>query len=136
MQVAKIGLLGKMLLVLKLTEPTDYAFDKMLSTAYLSNSDIFVEQLDLSGKSLSLRGSGKVRLGLGTLDLAFNAAGERLANKNSGVIKSLADGFAPAVMRIKVTGNIKDPQIEETTLPVIQDALSILGTRPRDKRRE
>jgi hypothetical protein len=128
MQVAKLGLLGKMLLVLKLTEPTDYAFDSFAATAYLNRNDVIFDRLQFTGKSLAFSGSGKVNLDPGTVNLVFTAAGPRLLS-NSSILKSLAEGFAPAVIRVNITGPLSDPRIEQTTLPVIHDTLEILGTR-------
>jgi hypothetical protein len=44
-------------------------------------------------------------------------------------LESLTDSLRGAVVRVDVSGNISDPQIKTTPLPVIQDTLGILGTK-------
>jgi hypothetical protein len=130
MQVAKISLLGKLLLVLKLTEPTDYAFDHLDARGYINRSDILIDELDLFGKSLALRGAGKLCVSEpATVDLSFYAAGPRIIAAKPSLIRSILDGFTPAVARINVSGKLTDPRIDTTTLPVIKDTLGIIGTR-------
>jgi hypothetical protein len=128
MQAAKTSFLGKLLMVLRLTEPRDYAFDNMIVTGYLHNNELLVEQMDLGGDAFGLRGDGTVDIDKNTINLHFIAAGPRLTREPS-MLGSLAEGLSPAMARVTVTGDFTDPQIEQTTLPVLKDTLEIFGTK-------
>jgi hypothetical protein len=132
MQAAKTSFLGKLLMVLKLTEPKDYAFDSITLTAYLHNNELLVERMDIGGNAFALRGQGKVDLAKNAVDLEFIAAGPRL-NKEPSMLKSLAEGLSPAMIRVTVTGDFKNPKIEQSTLPVIKDTLEVLGVQAEKK---
>ena len=57
MQIGKISPLAKLLLVLQLTEPKDFAFEQMLVDSYIQDGKLFLEQFDLSGKAVAFNGS-------------------------------------------------------------------------------
>ena len=126
MHVEKVSFLGKVLLVMKFTEPTDYAFDAMSAAAYLSGDELLIDRLDLRGRSLTMRGEGTINLKPASVDLAFTAAGPRSQIQPS-MLESLAEGMMPAIVRVTVKGPLEDPVIEKTALPVITDTLGILG---------
>ena len=127
MQVGKLSPLAKMLSVLKLTEPEDFAFERMLINSYINRNRLFFKQFDLSGESVAFNGSGWMDLQSQNVDLILTARGRRLATAEPSVFQSLTDALGTGVVRMEVTGNVYDPQVETTTLPVIKDALEILG---------
>jgi hypothetical protein len=127
MQVGKLSPLAKVLSVLKLTEPKDFAFERMLINSYINRNRLFFKQLDLSGKSVAFNGSGWMDLQSQNVDLILTARGQRLATAEPSVFQSLTDALGTGVVRMEVTGNVYDPQVETTTLPVIKDTLGILG---------
>jgi hypothetical protein len=129
MQVGKLSPLAKLLSVLKLTEPKDFAFEQMLVDSYIKHNRLFIEQFDLSGKSVAFNGSGWIDLQSRNADLVLFARGRRLATAEPSILQSLTEGLGRAVVRMEVTGNVYDPEITTTTLPVIKEAAGILGTR-------
>ncbi len=127
-QVGKLSPLAK-LLQLKLTESEHFAFDRMLVDSYIKNDRLFFRQVDLSGKDAAFTGSGWMDLQSRNVDLILFARGHhRLAAAEPSVLQSLTEGLGGAVVRMEVTGNVYDPQVETKTLPVIKDSLQILGT--------
>jgi len=130
MQVGKVSPLGKLLCVLKLTEPTDFAFEQMLVDSYIKRDSLFIERFDLSGESVAFKGSGKMDLRGHNVDLTLTARGRRLATAEPSIWQSLTENLGQAVVRMEVTGDIYEPQIKTTALPVIKDSLGILGTAP------
>ena len=130
MQVGKVSPLAKLLQVLKLTEPTDYAFEQMLVDSYIKGETLLFEQFDLSGESLAFNGSGTMDLRSQDIDLTLTARGLRLPNAEPGILQSLTEGLGQAVVRMDVTGNVYDPQVTTRTLPIIEDTLEIIGTKP------
>jgi len=129
MQVGKLSPLAKLLHVLKLTEPKDFAFDQMLVDSYIQRDKLFVEKFDLSGQALAFNGSGWMDLQDRNINLTLTARGRRLATAEPSVLQSLTEGLGQAVVRMDVTGNLYDPQITTTALPVIKGTLEILGTK-------
>lgn len=129
MQVGKLSPLAKLLQVLKLTEPKDFAFDQMLVDSYIKRDKLFFEKFDLSGQAVAFNGSGWMDLQNQNIDLTLTARGQRLATAEPSVLQSLTEGLGQAVVRMEVTGTLYEPQVTTTTLPVIKQTLEILGTR-------
>ncbi|MBN2018953.1 MAG: hypothetical protein JW749_01870 [Sedimentisphaerales bacterium] len=131
MEVGKLSPLAKLLAVLNLTEPGDYAFDRMTVDAYIQDNRMFLRKLDLAGKSLAFNGSGWLDLRSEEINLTLTARGRRLSTASPSIWQSLTEGLGRAVMRVEVKGNIHDPQVFTKPLPVIKETLEILGT-PKD----
>ncbi len=129
MQVGRLSILAKMLSVLKLTAPADFAFESMFIDSYISRNQLLLEQIDIQGKAFCLRGSGRMDLLSKHIDLNFTASGPRIASEPS-LLASLAEGLAPAAVEMKVTGHFEEPEIKTTTLPFIKHTLEILGSKP------
>jgi len=130
MQVGRLSPLAKLLQVLKLTEPKDFAFDQMLVDSYIKRDRLFFENFDLSGEALAFKGSGGMSLQNQNIDLTLTARGKRLATDEPSMWQSLTEDLGLAVVRMDVSGNYYDPQVITTTLPVIEGTLGILGTKP------
>jgi len=130
MQAGELSPVAKLLQVLKLTEPRDFAFDQMLVDSYIKHNGLFVRKLDLSGESLALNGSGSMDLQTRNVDLILTARGQRLGTADPSILQSLTEGLGQAVVRVEVTGDFYDPQVTTRTLPLIKDSLQILGTLP------
>jgi len=127
-QVGKVSPLAKVLSVLRLTEPTDYTFEKMLIDSYLRRNKLLIEKFDMSGRNIAFAGSGTMDLRSGTVDLSLTARGKRIAAAEPTVLQSLTEGLGGAVVRMEVTGKADDPQVSTKALPVIEDSLKIIGT--------
>ncbi len=132
MEVGKMSPLANLLTVLKLTEPSDYAFDQMTVDAYIQDNRMFFRQFDLSGKSLAFYGSGWLDLKTDDINLTLTARGRRLATASPSILQSLTEGLGRAVMRVEVKGQANDPQVTTKPLPVIRETLEILGTPRQD----
>jgi hypothetical protein len=129
MQFGKLSPLGKLLQVLKLTESKDFAFDQMFVDSYIRRNDLLVKKLDLSGQAVAFYGSGLMDLKTRNVDLVLTARGRRLATDDPSVWQSLTEGLGRAVIKMKVTGDIYDPDVKTETLPVIGETLRILGKK-------
>ncbi|MHC4911977.1 MAG: hypothetical protein ACYTE5_03115 [Planctomycetota bacterium] len=134
MKVGKLSPLAKLLFVLKLTGPTDFAFEKMLVDAYINHNKVFIESFDLSGDAIAFCGSGSLDMKSWDIDLTLTARGKRLATAEPSVLQSLPDALGGGVVRMEVTGNVYDPQVRTRTLPVIADSLNIFGSKPAEKK--
>jgi len=128
MQVGQLSPLGKLLYVLKLTEPKDFAFSQMLVDSYIKQDHLFFRKLDLSGRALAFYGSGQMNLRDSSIDLTLIARGARLATADPSVLQSLTEGLGQAVVQLQVTGDFYDPQVTTRPFPVIKKSLEILGT--------
>ncbi len=130
MRVGKMSPLAKLLQVLNLTEPSDYAFDQMFVDSYIKGDNMFVKKLDLSGRGIAFYGSGWMDLVSRNINLILTARGRRLATDDPSILQSLTEGLGQAVVRMEVTGNFDDPDVKTKALPVIEGTLQILVTRP------
>lgn len=129
MQVGKLSPLAKLLYVLKLTEPKDFAFEQMVVDSYIKGDKLLFEKFDLSGQAIAFSGAGQMDLASDNVDLVLTARGKRLAAAEPSLVQSLAEGLGRAAVRLEVTGNVHDPQVMTRALPVIEDSLKILGTK-------
>ncbi len=127
MRVGKVSPLANLLAVLSLTEPTDYAFERMLVESYFRHNKLLISKFDLSGKNLAFTGGGTMNLRDGDVDLTLLARGHRVAAAEPSLFQSLTEGLGGAVVRMEVTGKADNPNVETKTLPVIEDSLKILG---------
>ena len=130
MQVGRLSSMAKLLIALKLTESSDYAFDRMFIDSYIKHNRLLFERFDLSGRAIAFNGSGWLDLQTRDLNLVLTARGKRLATEEPGVLQSLTEGLGHGVVRMIVTGKLSDPQVVTTALPVIREAMGILGTKP------
>ncbi len=130
MQIGRLSPLAKLLTVLKLTEPADFAFEQMLVDSYVQHDRLLVDKFDLSGPRVAFNGSGQMDLKGENIDLTLTARGKRLAADEPSLLGSLTEGLGHAVVRVDVTGSIREPEVRTTALPVIKETLMILGTRP------
>jgi hypothetical protein len=128
MEVGKMSPLANLLMVLNLTEPSDYAFEQMTVDSYIQDNKMFIRQLDLSGKSVAFYGLGWLDLKTDDIKMTLTARGRRLAPASPSIWQSLTEGLSRAVVRVEVKGKISEPQITTTPLPVIKETLEILGT--------
>ena len=129
MEVGRLSPLGKLVQVLKLSEPKDFAFDQMFLDSYIRRNDLIVKKLDLSGKSVAFYGSGRMDLKTKDVDLDLTARGRRLATDDPSVLQSLTEGLGRAVIKMEVSGDLYDPDVKTTTLPVIGETLRMLGSK-------
>jgi hypothetical protein len=128
MKVGKVSPLANILAVLRLTEPSDYAFDRMLIESYLRRNKLLVSRFDMSGKNLAFTGGGTIDLLEENVDLTLTARGKRVGAAQPSLLQSLTEGLGGAMVRMEVTGKAGDPKVETKALPVIEDSLKILGT--------
>jgi len=127
MRVGKLSPLAKLLYVLRLTEPKDFAFERMAVDSYIKGDRLFFETFDLSGEAVAFYGSGSMHLPSDNVDLTLTARGQRLAATEPSLLQSLTEGLGLGVVRLEVTGNAYDPQVQTKALPLIGDTLEILG---------
>jgi hypothetical protein len=127
MQVGKVSPLAKLLSVLRLTEPTDYTFERMLINSYIKKDKLLIRTFDMSGRNVAFTGAGTMDLPTEEVDLSLTARGHRLATAEPSLLQSLTEGLGGAVVRIEVTGSAGNPHIETKALPVLGDSLRILS---------
>ncbi len=129
MEVGKMSPMAKLLAVLQLNEPTNYAFDQMVVDSYIKRDRLHFERIDLSGRAVAFNGSGQMNLVDQGVDLTLTARSGRLVDAEPTVWQSLTDALGGGVIRMNVKGSLYDPQITTETLPVIKNTFGILGTR-------
>ena len=134
MQVGKVSALRNVLSVLRLSEPTDYTFERMSVESYIRADKLLIPKLDLSGRSAAFTGSGTMDLPTEEINLMLTARGTRVAAAGPSVLQSLTEGLSGAVVRMGVTGKVDSPRVQTKALPVIGDSLRILGTPEEGKK--
>ena len=134
MQVGKVSPLGNVLSVLRLSEPTDYEFERMGVDSYLRDDQLLIPKLDLSGRNAAFTGAGTMDLPTEDINLTLTGRGPRVAAAGPSVLQSLTEGLGGAVVRMEVTGKASSPRVQTKALPVIEDSLRLLGTPEEGKK--
>ncbi len=129
MEAGKLSLLGKLLALLNLTEPKDFAFDQMIIDSFARGRELIINEVDISGSAAAFRGSGRMNLIDKELELSLTARGQRLASEEPGMLQALTEGFGQGIVQMEVRGPIDEPKITVTTLPVLQETLGLFGTK-------
>lgn len=132
MQIGKLSPLAKILQVLQLSLE-DHAFDQMYVDSFIKRDSLVVRKLDLSGRRVAFTGSGSVNLQNRNVDLALTSRGRRPATDDPSILQSLTEGLGQAVVRMDVTGDLYDPKVTTKTLPLMEHALQIFGTKPQSQ---
>lgn len=127
MKIAKRSLLGKMVIALQLSIPTDFKFNDLTMDAYIRGKKLFFEKLYISGKDIVLQGKGNLDLESDIIDLDFTASGRKITS-NPSMLESLAKGLGPTMVKVKIYGPTKTAQIS-TEVPMIRNPLDLLGTK-------
>lgn len=130
MQVGKLSPLDKLLIILQLNGPKDYAFDQMIVDSYIKGDNLHFAEIDVSGSALAFTGTGNLNLETENIELVLNGRGKRSAMTKPKGLASLTEGLSQAVLRIEVDGNVYDPKVKTKTLPIIKDAIGLFGKKP------
>lgn len=129
MKASKRSTVGKVLHELEVTEAKDFAFRQMLVDSYIKADLLLIKNVDLSGESLALSGSGRLNLKNQNINVTLTARGKRFANAKPTIFQSLTEGLGEGVVRIDVSGNFNHPSIKTKSLPALKEAVGLLGTR-------
>ena len=129
MKVGKKSRMEKLLNVFSKNNKDDFSFDQMVVDSYIQGDEVWFKQFDMHGKTLNLVGRGQFDLETKQIDVVFAARGKRVSQLP--LIQSLTDTLGPAIMRIEVNGDYRDPIVKTSALPAISDALEIFGERKK-----
>ena len=129
MQVGKLSPLAKLLYAVQLTESGNFAFEQMYVDSCINGEKVILQRFDLSGKAVAFNGSGWMTLPQQKINLVLTARGKRLINAEPSILGSLTEDLGQAIVRVEVTGDVSDPQVTTRALPLIKDALGLLGTK-------
>lgn len=127
MKIGELSPVANVMLMLKLDEPTDYAFERLFASSYIEKNMLNIDRIDLAGKSLAFNGSGWVDIKTKDMDLKMAMRGSRVATVDPSVLQSLAERLGSAVLQINVTGSYDNPKVSAKTLPVLEGTLKVIS---------
>jgi hypothetical protein len=127
MRAGKMSLMAKILTLLSFTVPGDVAFYGMDMDSQIKGEEMIVENLKMSGEALNFQGAGKINLTTRLVDIDLAATSP---TPTPGFMTSVIVGIRHAVVYLKVRGQIDDPEVNVTPLPMIDKAVQkVLGTK-------
>lgn len=129
MEFAERTLLGKIMTASQLEDPTDYIFSDVEVEAYLQKDMLYLDKVEVSGKSMQMKGAGKVDVNSGNIDMKFNAFGKRTSKPS--FVETLTRSLGSAVVEVEVKGTFDKPKIKKTTLPVLKRPFGIFGDKEK-----
>jgi hypothetical protein len=130
MRAGKLSPLARVLNVLRLNEPGDFAFKQALIDSYIKDGKMLLRRLDISGDSLAFTGAGSMDMETDELNVVLMARGKRLATADPSLWQSLTDCMGMAMVRMEITGPLHNPHVSTEALPALRNSLGILGTEP------
>ena len=134
MKVGKLSPIANVLQMLKLDEPTDYAFEKLFANSYIEKNMLNIDRIDLAGKSLAFNGSGWVDIKTKDINIKLAVRGKRIATLDPSVLQSLAEGLGRAVLQVNVTGSYDNPKVNAKPLPVLEKTMEVISPNERSKK--
>lgn len=127
MQVGRMSFLAKVLTLLSLSVPGDVAFQSMQMTSRIEGDKITIDDLLMSGDALNFKGAGRIDLASKMVDIDLAATSP---TPTPGILTSVMVGLRHAVVYLKVRGQLDDPTVNVTPLPLVDQAIQkVLGTR-------
>jgi len=131
MKVGKLSPIANVLQILKLDDPTDYAFERLFASSYIEKNTLNIDRIDLAGESIAFNGSGKADIKTKDINLKLAVRGKRIATADPSVLQSLAEELGSAVLRVDVTGTYDAPKVNAKPLPVLEHTLEVIS--PNEK---
>jgi hypothetical protein len=127
MRVGRMSLLAKALTLLSLSIPGDVAFHSMEMNSRIRGDELTIDELVMSGEALDFKGTGSINLDTRMVDIDLAATSP---TPTPGLLTSVMVGLRHAVVYLKVRGNLDDPTVNVTPLPLVDKAIQkILGTK-------
>src|SRR5205807_5039596 len=97
--------------------PDRTAFDQASATFAIDGPQMRVEQLDLVGNAISLRGQGTANLDGSNLNLDFNADWARLGQFLPEGVTEIPRAISDQLLKVKVRGRVGDVRFEKEFVP-------------------
>lgn len=126
-QLYELPLLLGVLNVINLTIPEEGAFQDCRFGFAIRGDRMFLNDIELDGSALTLRGSGEMNIETTELDLDLDVYSPRKAVKIP-LLTALLEGAAQELAAVKVTGPAADPRI--TTRP-LRGIRRLFESKPR-----
>jgi hypothetical protein len=120
----KLPALLDLLKAFNLRLPDRTAFDQASVSFAIDGPQMRVEQFDLVGNAISLRGQGTVGLNGDNINLDFNADWARLGQVFPEVMTEIPRKISDELLQVKVRGSIRDVHFDPVFLPPVFNLFS------------
>jgi AsmA-like C-terminal region len=110
-----------LLKVLGLRPPDRTAFDELRASFDINGMRAHVNNLDLLGDAVSLRGAGDLNLDGSDINLDFNVDWARVPQMLPGDMKKIPHAISDQLLRIKMRGRIGDITCTKEPVPMLLD---------------
>jgi hypothetical protein len=124
----RLPLLLDLLKWLGLRLPDRTAFEQAHVTFAIDGDRVQINQLDLFGNAVSVRGQGTLKLDGSDLNLELNADWGRIAQLLPPGINDLSREISNQLLRIKVRGKVNAVRFEKELVPIVTDPLKRVWT--------
>jgi len=124
----RLPLLLDLLKWLGLRLPDRTAFEQAQATFAIEGDRIRIDQLDLFGNAISVRGQGTLKIDGSDLNLDLNADWGRIAQLLPPGINDLSREISNQLLRIKVRGEVGKVRFEKELVPIVTDPLKRVWT--------
>ena len=112
----KLPVILDVLNVIYLTVPGDSAFNRGVISYHLKGDKLFLQEIHLSGQTISVLGSGTLDMKTGKLDLTFLTGQSGKLPRLQNVTDEILRALLKEIVEIRVTGTLKNPKMETLNL--------------------
>lgn len=127
MRIGRMSLMAKIFTLLSLSVPGDVAFHTMDMNSQINGERLVISDLRMSGDALNFKGAGVIDMNRRLVDIDLAATSPTPA---PGLLTSVMTGLRYATVYLKVRGELDDPLVQITPLPMLDKAIEkVLGTR-------
>jgi hypothetical protein len=131
--IYKLPIFLAILNVLDLTVPNNDVLSEASGQFYITGNSVRLADIDITGESLSLIGTGTMSLTNQSVDLTFvNAGAGRLAGVP--VLAELWEGASREMVEIRVTGPVSKPQVRASPFRGVTEEFKKLFQKRKPKR--
>jgi hypothetical protein len=124
----RLPLLLDLLKAFGLRRPDRTAFEQARMLFAINGPQMQVQQLDLIGNAISLRGEGMLNLDGSNLNLDFSADWGRLPQMMPALVSDPLQSLSDQLFKIKMRGKISDPHLDPVFMPgVVNPIKKALG---------
>ena len=124
MRLGKQTLIGKALTAIQFRQPQDYVFDRMEVEAFLMGDEIVCDRIRTVGRPFVFHGDGRLNLKTQRIEMNLVAWGGSAAEPS--FLDSMLRGLGSAFWKIEIRGDMRQPEINTVSLPILQFPLELL----------
>lgn len=119
----RLPLLFRLLKAIGLRDPDETAFEQAHVVFGIDHGKVQIQNLDLVGDAISLRGQGTANVDGSNIDLDFHTDWGRVNQVVPPALGFIPQAFGDQLLKIKVHGKLGDLQFQKKLMPIVTEPI-------------